>query len=65
MFDVKGHYSLPVAELAIYSIGSVSLIFACCTGLDLLRKKYIEYPVMTLITSNEHFRRLKKFFEIV
>lgn len=65
VFDVKGHFSLPTIQLILYSIGCVILTFVCCTVLDLLRKKYIEQPVMNRIVLNRHFRQLDAFFEFI
>lgn len=63
--DVEGHYALPIVRLVAYSIACVVLIFACCTLLDLIRKKYIEPFVMTLITGNSLFKSMQDKFEVI
>lgn len=39
-----GHYSLPLGELILYSVGVVIAIFALCNIIDILRTKFIERP---------------------
>ena len=65
IFDVEGHYTLPSMRLIAYSIVCTVLIFACCTLLDIIRKRYIESFLMALLTRNAVFKRMQEKFEII
>lgn len=42
--DCVGHYSLPLGELALYTIGVVLTVFSVCVVIDYLRIQLIEKP---------------------
>lgn len=63
--DVEGHYTLSSMRLVVYSIVCTVLIFACCTLLDIIRKRYIESFVMASLTRNAVFKRMQQKFEII
>ena len=43
--DCVGHYSLPLSQLILYSVGVVITIFVICNLIDQLRSKLIEKPI--------------------
>ena len=44
MVDCVGHYTLPLGQLILYSVGVVVTIFIVCNLIDQLRSKLIEKP---------------------
>lgn len=42
--DCLGHYSLPLSQLMLYSIGSILAIYAVCSLIDYARLKFLEEP---------------------
>ena len=65
VLDVEGHYNLSGMRLVVYSIACTILIFACCTLLDIIRKRYIESFVMDSLTRSAVFKRIQVKFEII
>ena len=65
VLDVEGHYNLSGMRLVVYSIACTILIFACCTLLDIIRKRYIESFVMDLLIRSAVFKRMQVKFEII
>ena len=65
VFDVEGHYILPSIRFVVYSLACTVLIFACCTLLDIIRKRYIESFVMASLTRNAVFKCMQEKFEII
>lgn len=49
MVDCVGHYTLPLWQLILYSVGSVIIIFILCSLIDIFRAKYIEPKYMVYI----------------
>jgi hypothetical protein len=47
--DCVGHYTLPLWQLILYSVGSVIIIFILCSLIDIFRTKYLEPKYMAYI----------------
>ena len=55
--DVKGHYSLPLPQLILFSIGVILAIFAVCSVIDLVRIYCIEKPVFKWLDKYKWFNK--------
>ena len=55
--DVKGHYSLPLPQLVLFSIGVTFAIFAVCSVIDLIRINCIEKPVFKCLDKYKWFNK--------
>jgi hypothetical protein len=56
--DCVGHYSLPLAQLILYSVAAVLAIFFICTAIDRVRQLIIEEPFFKWYDKNNISQRL-------
>lgn len=44
VFDVTGHFALPISQLVLFSVGVVLTVFCVCSLIDQLRIHFLEKP---------------------
>lgn len=57
ILDIKGHYSLALPQLMLFTIGSTIAIFTVCSLIDLIRINLIEKPVFKWLDKFEWFNK--------
>ena len=60
LVDVVGNYNLPLLQLILYSICAVIGVFCTCACIDILRKRFIEIPIMNWFDDTKYLKNEKQ-----
>jgi hypothetical protein len=60
--DCVGHYSLPLSQLILFSVGTVLAIFFICSAIDRIRQLLIEEPFFKWYDKENISQRIKEKF---
>jgi hypothetical protein len=60
--DCVGHYSLPLPQLILFSVGTVLAIFLICSAIDRVRQLLIEEPFFKWYDKKNISQRITEMF---